>query len=88
MMRSPFFVVCNGRRINSGYIREEKQHFKAIHFLKSFASSTDVQVNFQQKDNPKKGRDPPTTQAGTAVARSSCPRGASRAQGAGAAKIR
>ena len=36
----------------------------------------------------EKEGDPPTTQASSAAARSSCPRGASRAQGAGAAKIR
>ena len=36
----------------------------------------------------EKGGDPPTTQARSAAARSSRPRGASRAQGAGATKIR
>jgi len=35
-------------------------------------STTDVEVNFQQKGDLKKGKDPPTTQAHSAVARSSC----------------
>ena len=42
----------------------------------------------QAKKGAKSKGDPPTTQAGTAVARSSRPRVASRARGARAAKIR
>ena len=41
----------------------------------------------QQREKVLKREDPPTTQAGGAVARSSCSRGASRAQGTGWQKL-
>ena len=44
--------------------------------------------NQQRKNDLKRENDPLTTQASSAAARSSRPRGASRAQGAGATKIR
>ena len=61
----------------------------SCHFLKSSAPSTDEQLSFEKKvELGSKGRDPPTTQASSAKARSSRPRYASRAQGTGATKIR
>ena len=37
---------------------EIPKNFKTIHLLKSAASSTDAQLNFQQRESPKKGRIP------------------------------
>jgi len=50
--------------------------------------STNAANEVQEREKTPKEGDPPTTQASSAEARSSCPRGASRAQGAGASKIR
>ena len=78
---NPTYSYARGHQRGKRENKRRPQHFHLTHRAPSLMASS--------KGAPKrKEGDPPTTQASTAVARSSRPRVASRAQGTGAAKIR